>query len=158
MNPKMSYGVIPMLALASICWSMQTAAAKTLHFNSENVRLQSQDPPKKYYAACYWPYFIAGKEGLHLAVSPVYEYGPSYLTYACSPEFGRWVAKNHPEMSPKSNPDSPKYIVHPLDESTIQGAYTTKGEAETARQQLIAKYKRNATGVIIEDLEWTPKS
>lgn len=113
---------------------------------------QSQGPPQKFYASCSWDYTIKGQRGWHTAVSPVYEYGPG-LTYACT-DFGRWVVKNHPDIVPECDPDSPRFIGGINNPRTLAAAYTTQGQAEAARQQYV-EWRINTT---IEDLEWTPPS
>jgi hypothetical protein len=128
--------------------------------NDGTARLGKQTPslpttaamPDEWYESCPWIWTASGTEH-NVSISSVHglaEDGHSRCT-----DFGRWLAKKHPDMKPEWNPDSPKFAGQPYgDGQPVDGrVFPTKDEAEAARQAYIEKRSANQK---IEELDWTP--
>lgn len=125
----------------------------------------SHQQSKILWESCAWVYGTKPPTGWHVTISPVYSYD-YYISGEsagkCGYNFGRWVAKNHPDINPNANPDSPQFMPgadHPSQQVTSNNqtinlrAHETKGEAESARGKYIEAMQEHNK---VDELNWTP--
>lgn len=111
-------------------------------------------PPPMQWESCAWAWKRpkGGGGGWQDSVSPVHEVED--IMHSKCMDFGRWVFKNHPDMDPQFNPDSPNFIGMSLyDGHPIDRAFATNGEAQSARTKHIQDSSQHNQ---VEELSWTP--
>lgn len=116
-----------------------------------------------HYQACGWFWQQKGESGHrthHFSAGPVIQIRSDLNSppNKCGWTFGRWVVKNHPEIIPENDPDSPNFIPQdgllrclPKDECNSDDTYMGQ---QKVRQQNIEQQR--SYGVEVEELGWTP--
>jgi hypothetical protein len=104
-SPESSVTATRFIRINSLAVAMAIVISLIAMSTPHPVAAQSSATQYEFYQ---WHYGTTPKSGFHIAVSPVIEV-KNFANTGNGLAFGRWTVKNHPDINPQDDPDSPRF-------------------------------------------------